>query len=133
MPSSPVHAASPHLPDNPPGDALTEDPPVLAAEPADMLMDIDAPLPPPVVGVHPESQPDGDSSNAVPVPDIGPEAMAVPTTCFVDEVDIGESTSLEPTSPVKRTTTPPCSDEASSAAITLPTRSTEVDRSDSTR
>ena len=130
MPSSPVHAASPHLPDNPPGDASAEDLPVLAAEPANMLMDVDAPLPPPVVGVHPESQPDGDSSIAVPVSDIGPEALAVPTTCFVDEVDIGESTSLEPTSPVKRTTTPPCSNETASAAITLPTRSTEVVRPD---
>ena len=130
MPSSPVHAASPHLPDKPPVNASAEDPPALAAEPANMPMVVDAPLPPPVVGVHPESQPDGDSSIAVPVPGIGPEALAVPTTYFVDDVGIGESTSLEPTSPVKRTTTPPCSDKAASAAITLPIRSTEVDRSD---
>ena len=122
MPSSPVHAALPHLPDNPPGDASAEDLPVLAAEPANMLMDVDAPLPTPVVGVHPESQPDGDSSIAVPVPGIGPEALAVPTPYFVDNVAIDESTSLERTSPVKRATTPPCSGEA--------VRSTGVDRSD---
>ena len=122
MPSSPVPAASPHFSDNPPGDALAEDPPVRAAEPADMLMDIDAPSPPHAVDVHPKSQPDGDSSNAVPVPGIGPEALAVPTPYFVDDVAIGESTSLERTNPVKRAATPPCSGEA--------VRSTGVDRSD---
>ena len=56
--------------------------------------------------------------------------MAVPVTCFVDNVDIGESTSLEPTSPVKKTTTPPGSDEAANAAIALPIQSAEVDRPD---
>ena len=123
MPSSPVHAASPHLPDKPPVNASAEDPPALAAEPANMPMVVDDPLPSPVVDVHPETQPDGDSSIAVPVPGIGPKTLAVPAPDFVDDdVAIGESTSLERTSPVKRATTPPCSDEA--------VRSTGVDRSD---
>ena len=123
MPSSPVHAASPHLPDKPPVNASAEDPPALAAEPANMPMVVDDPLPSPVVDVHPETQPDGDSSIAVPVPGIGPKTLAVPAPDFVDDdVAIGESTSLERTSPVKRVATPPCSGEA--------VRSTGVDRSD---
>ena len=130
MPSSPVPAASTPFPDDPPGDTSAVDSPVRAAVPLDMPMDVDPPSSSPAVDVHPKSKPDGDTSNAVPVSDIGPEVLAVPVRYFVDNVDIGESTSLEPTSPIKKTTTPPCSDEAANAAIALPIQSAEVDRPD---
>jgi hypothetical protein len=56
--------------------------------------------------------------------------LAVPLRYLVDNVDIAESTSIEPTSPVKKTTTPPGSDEAANAAIALPIPSAEVVRPD---
>jgi hypothetical protein len=136
MPSCPAPPTSAPSPDDQTDDASAVELPVRTAVPLDTPMDVDPPSSPPAVDVHPKSQPDGDTSNAVPVSGTGPEAgidpgiLAVPATYVVDNVAIGESTSVEPTSPVKKTTTPPGSDEAANAAIALPTQSAKVDRSD---
>jgi hypothetical protein len=91
---------------------------------------VDPPSFSPAVDVHPKSKPDEDASDAVPASDIGSEVLAVPVRYLVDDVDIAEYTSIEPTSPVKKTTTPPGSDEAANSAIALPVQSAGVDRPD---
>jgi hypothetical protein len=123
MPSSPVPAASTPSPYDQPGDASAVGSPVRAAVPSSMHMDIDPPSSSAVVDVLPTSKPTGGVSDVAPVSDSVPEVSA-------DNVDIAMSTSLEPTSSVEKAITPPGSDEAANAAITLLVQSAEVDRPD---